>query len=151
MNIDLSKAREKIRKQERWANLLDEILADPDGDVFLTELIVSSNSHGDSSAQTASPFPAPAPAAVPKIAVRRNGTKKSRLATAVIQAADHFNNPFGARDLLSVVINQRGYNFTRDPMLELAGVLRQLVAENKLKVVKEKIGRGGRLYTKVLP
>jgi len=145
MNIDLSKVDAKIRKLERWKNALEEILADPEGRQFLGELIVSPNGDGDlsvSPAVTLEPMPA-------RI-VRRKGTKKSQLAAAIMDASEELKNPFGARDVVSLLV-QKSFKFSRDPMVQVGVVLRQLVAEGKLKVMREKIGRVGRLYTKVLP
>jgi hypothetical protein len=67
-----------------------------------------------------------------------------------MDASEELKNPFGARDVVSLLV-QKSFKFSRDPMVQVGVVLRQLVAEGKLKVMREKIGRVGRLYTKVLP
>jgi hypothetical protein len=146
MSIDLSKIDAKIKKLEQWKQTLSEMLSDTEGSHILNELLSSPNGNNNATA----PFVAPA-TTIPMRFPRLKSTKQGKLEAAILEGSLKFTEPFEARQLMNQLLSQ-SFHFSRsEPMLELGVGLRKLVAANRLRVVREKVGRVGRLYEKVLP
>jgi len=137
MNIDLSRFDEKIRRMEKWRNLLAEMLADPAGSQILYELVSPNGSKTatDSAVVVRTP---------------RKLTKKAKIEAAVLRVSETFSQPFGSHELVDL-LKKENFNFSRDPMIETGSALRRLIRDTRIRVVREKSGRIGRLYERVLP
>jgi hypothetical protein len=134
MTINLSRVNEKLRKWTQWTSLLNSISSDPDGKEFLAQ--VFSTNGTQAVAKSGSP-------------VRRSRTVARRL-DDVIEACKNFQQPFGLRELVGA-LESRNFNFRRgDRDVETGSLLRGLLTDNKIRVVREKVGKVGRLY-EVLP
>ncbi|SPE29418.1 hypothetical protein SBA2_450034 [Acidobacteriia bacterium SbA2] len=137
MNFDLSRIDAKIKKLEQWKRVLDEMYGDPEGRIIIEDLLNSANGNHN----------AKAPTVVAR--ARKKPTKKAKLEAAILEACEKFSGPFGSRELLNSLLSQNFKFSRRDPMVELGSGLRWLLKENKIRVVREKIGRAGREYERV--
>jgi hypothetical protein len=136
----LSRVRLKLKKWTEWANLIDSIESDPDGKEFLKELLdelLSTNGHK--------------PLAKAPDRLRRDTKNAQKRLDSILAVCSNFQEPFGLRDLVDS-LEKNSFKFRRDDHdVETGAALRKLVGERKLIVVREKVGKVGRLYQRVSP
>jgi hypothetical protein len=125
---------QKVRKWVEWTELIRSIASDPDGEDFLSEMF-SSNGHSPRRGSIA--------------ARKRRSQKVEKRINAIWQACGIFQQPFGLRDLVEA-LQKQSFQFKRgDPNIEIGWALRELLADKKLAVTRERHGTLGRLYQRV--
>jgi len=136
MTLDLSRMQSKVRKWAEWTAQLNAIASDPDGKDFLSE-VLSSNGNSPKVGLATSP--------------KRRAQKTTNRINAIWQACGSFQQPFGLRDLIEA-LQKQNFQFKRgDPNIEIGWALRELLADSKLTVTRERHGTVGRLYQRVSP